>query len=88
MPPLLINTDYSSEDSEGEREEREDFLDSVSSDDGGEGEREGARMGLSAAQLEETISLHQRNTHRNRVGLSFAVEPKDTLGPSYTVHLE
>ncbi|CAI8051743.1 hypothetical protein GBAR_LOCUS28314 [Geodia barretti] len=67
MPPLLINTDYSNEDSEGQREEREDFLDSVSSDDGGEGEREGARMGLSAAQLEETISLHQRNTHRNRV---------------------
>ena len=95
MPPLLINTDCSSEGSEGEREGREDFLDSVSSaggtssDDGGEGEREGARMGLSAAQLEEAISLHQRNTHRNRVGLTYAVESIHTLKLlSYTVHLE
>ena len=69
MPPLL------SDSSEGEREgevgmkERVEFPDGVSSDEEGEGELEGARMGLTAAQLEMSISLHQRNTHRNGVGL-------------------
>ena len=38
-----------------------------------EGEVEGPRMGLSSAQLEKSISLHQRSIHRNRVCFSVCV---------------
>ena len=76
LPESLLPTlsDTSSERGEREdvvRERREELPGDVSSASGtsseDEEELEVARMGLTTAQLEKSISLHQRNTHRNRV---------------------
>ena len=58
---------------EGEKEMMTERV-GLSGEASSEGEElEGTRMGRSAAQLEKSISLHQRTTHRNRVCVTATV---------------